>query len=411
MSLTVKLEDTFSSLKHKNFRYFWTGQCISLMGTWVQRTAQAWLVYSLFKSPFLLGLIGVFQFGPVFLLSLVVGVFVDRFPKKKLLILTQIIFMLQSLILTYLIWIQKVQYWHIALLASVFGLAQTLDMPVRQSFFVELVGKDDLMNAISLNSTINNLAKIVGPSVAGVLMVHLGVTACFFINGISFIPVIYGLCKIKVKVNIPKRNHQNILKEIQDGIDYIVKNDSLKFTIMLMIIVCIFSANSEVIIPVFTSEILKMGAKEYSFLLSCFGFGALFGAIFMASRSRYGLNKSILIADSILISLVQILTYFTKQYCVIAGIISLIGFFYLTFLNMSNSTLQISTSNEYRGRVMSVYTLIVSGSAPIGNTFAGTVMEKSGAGIGYFICGLCTFFLVVLVLIVVNLKNLRTVPK
>ncbi|MFA6941868.1 MAG: MFS transporter [Clostridiaceae bacterium] len=408
MKLRIKLGDTFSSLKHRNFRYFWTGQCISLMGTWVQRTAQAWLVYSITKSPLLLGLLGVFQFGPVFLLSLFVGVFVDRFSKKKLLILTQIIFMVQSLILTYLIWIHAVKYWHIALLASIFGLAQTLDMPVRQSFFVELVGKEDLMNAISLNSTITNLAKIIGPSVAGILMVKLGVTACFFINGISFIPVIYGLVQIKVKANIQKRNHENVFKQIKDGIDYIIENDYLKFTVMLMIIVCIFSANSEVIIPVLVSEVLKMGAKEYSFLLSAFGFGALCGAIFMASRSRHGLNKNILIADSILISLAQIFIYFLKQYYIIAVFIIFIGLFYMTFLNMSNSTLQMNTTNEYRGRVMSVYTLIVSGSAPIGNSFAGTVMEKASPDIGYLMCGLVTIVLVVSLLLFRKINSSNT---
>jgi len=378
------------------------------MGTWVQRTAQAWLVYSITKSPLLLGLLGVFQFGPVFLLSLFVGVFVDRFSKKKLLILTQIIFMVQSLILTYLIWIHAVKYWHIALLASIFGLAQTLDMPVRQSFFVELVGKEDLMNAISLNSTITNLAKIIGPSVAGILMVKLGVTACFFINGISFIPVIYGLVQIKVKANIQKRNHENVFKQIKDGIDYIIENDYLKFTVMLMIIVCIFSANSEVIIPVLVSEVLKMGAKEYSFLLSAFGFGALCGAIFMASRSRHGLNKNILIADSILISLAQIFIYFLKQYYIIAVFIIFIGLFYMTFLNMSNSTLQMNTTNEYRGRVMSVYTLIVSGSAPIGNSFAGTVMEKASPDIGYLMCGLVTIVLVVSLLLFRKINSSNT---
>jgi len=405
MKLTTKLGDTFSSLKHKNFRYFWTGQCVSLMGTWIQRTTQAWLVYNITKSPLLLGLLGVFQFGPVFLFSLPVGVFVDRFSKKKLLIITQAVFMIQSLILSYLVWINAVRYWHIALLAIIFGFAQTLDMPVRQSFFVELVGKEDLMNAISLNSTISNLAKIIGPSVAGILMVKLGDTACFFINGISFIPVIFGLCQIKAKINISKRNHQKVLKEIKDGIHYIIENNDLKFTVILMAAVCIFSANSEVIIPVITSEVLKMGAREYSFLLSAFGLGALCGAVFMASRSRHGLNKAILIADSILISIAQILTYFLSQLYILAFIIMLMGFFYMTFLNMSNSTLQINVNNDYRGRVMSVYALIVSGSAPLGNSFAGAVMEKAGAGMGYFMCGLVTLVLAVSLLIFTKISS------
>lgn len=398
MNILNKIGNTFSSLKHKNFRYFWTGQCISLLGTWIQRTAQAWLVYTLTKSPFLLGLLGVFQFGPVFLFSLFVGVFIDRFSKKKLLIMTQCIFMVQSLILAFLVWTHHANYLNIAVLAVVFGFAQTLDLPIRQSFYVELVGKDDLMNAISLNSTIINLAKVVGPSIAGVLIVKLGITACFFINGISFIPVIYGLCKINVKANIINRNHENVINEIKDGLKYIIRSDVLRFTVILMIIVCVFSANTETIVPVLASAVLKMGAKEYSVLLSAFGVGALCGAIFMTIRSKRGLSKTILIGDSILISIAQILTYFSNQYYVIAILIVFIGFFYLTFLNMSNSTLQINTANEYRGRIMSVYSLITSGSAPIGNSFAGAIMQDAGANMGYIACGLATLILVIILL-------------
>ena len=399
MKLVTKLKTTFSSLKYKNFRYFFIGQCISLMGTWMQRAAQAWLVYSITKSAFLLGLLGVFQFGPLFLFSLFAGVFIDRHSKKRLLIMTQITFMIQSLVLAFLVWTNMVKYWQIALLALVFGFAQTFDLPVRQSFYVDLVGKDELMNAISLNSTINNLAKVVGPSIAGLLLVKLGASACFFINGISFIPVIYGLYKIKTKNHVSQKKHGNVIKEITDNIKYIMKNDVLKFTVILMAIVSIFSANSEVIIPVFTSEVLKMGATEYSFLLSAFGVGALCGAIFMASRSKHGLNKHILIQDSILISIVQILTLFCKQYYFAAILIAFIGFFYLTFLNMSNSTLQLNISDDYRGRVMSVYSLIVYGSAPIGNSFVGYVMQKSGASMGYFTCGLLTLIFVIALLI------------
>lgn len=406
MKLMKKLSNTFTSLKYKNFRYFMIGQCISVVGTWIQRTAQVWLVYSLTKSAFLLGLLGVFQFGPVFLCSLFAGVLIDRFPKKKLIIFTQFVFMIQSLILAYLVWIQRARYWQIAILALIFGFAQTLDMPARQAYYAELVGKADLMNAISLNSTIFNLARVVGPSVAGILLVKLGAAACFFINGISFIPVIYGLYAINAKDNIQSKKHEKIIKEIIDSIKYIMKNDALKFTLILMIIVCIFSANSEVIIPVFTNEVLKMGARGYTFLLSALGFGAFCGAIFMASRSKRGLNKVILIWDSILISMTQIFIYFIKQYYFVAILIVFIGFFYLTFLNMSNSTLQMNITNDYRGRVMSVYALITSGSAPIGNSFAGYIMERSGANMGYFACGLFTLVLVSALLLFHKMRRL-----
>lgn len=388
----------FAALNHKNFRYFWSGQCISLIGTWTQRTAQAWLVYNLTKSPFLLGLLGVFQFGPTMLFSLFAGVLVDMFPKRRLLILTQIIFMIQSFILSILVWTGSVKYWHIALLALVFGFAQTLDMPTRQSFVVELVGKEDLMNGISLNSTVINLAKIIGPSFAGIIMLKLGVAACFFINSVSFLPVIYGLYKINVNTVNSNKINGNILKEIKDGVLYIFNDNTLKFTCIIMIIFCTFSANSEVIIPVFASGVLHGGAKEYSFLLSALGIGALTGAIFMAARSKRGPNKYILIGDAIFISFAQILTYFFKQFYIIALIIIFIGFFYLTFLNMANSTLQVNSTNEFRGRVMSVYSLFNVGAAPIGNFFSGAVMEHLGNNMGYLICGLVTLILTIVLM-------------
>lgn len=401
--------DLFTSLKHKNFRYFMSGQCISLLGTWTQRTAQAWLVYSITKSPFLLGLIGAFQFGPQMLFSLFAGVIVDRFPKRQLLIFTQIVFMIQSLILAVLVLSGTVKYWHIIILALVFGFGQTLDLPARQAFSVELVGKEDLMNAISMNSTIVNLAKIIGPSLAGIIMLKLGVATCFFINSISFLPVIYGLYKITANTCSSNKVHGNMLTEIKEGILYILNDDSLKFTCIIMFIVCTFSANAEVIIPVFTTGSLHGSAKEYSFLLSALGIGAFIAALFMAGRSKKGPKNYILIGGAIFVSIAQILTYFLKQYYILTLLIMLIGFFYLTFLNMSNSTLQINSSNEFRGRVMSVYSLLNVGTTPIGNCFSGVVMEFLGDDSGFFICGLVTLIFTIALLIWRKFKTISNI--
>lgn len=397
--------NVFTSLKHKNFRYFWFGQCISVIGTWTQRTAEVWLVYSLTKSPFLLGLVGVFQFGPTMLGSLFAGVIVDRFPKRKIIILTQLIFMLQSLILSILIFTGTVKYIHIIFLALMFGLAQSLDMPARQSFVVELVGKEDLMNGISLNSTVINLAKVVGPSIAGIIIVKYGIFTCYLINTLSFIPVIYGLYKITAKGTSAINKNSSVFKEIKDGLSYILKDGKLLFTCSMMLIVCTFSANSEVIIPVFSSYVFHGGAKKYSSLLSCLGMGALIGAIFMATRSKRGPKKSILIFDALLISVAQILTYFIRNYYVIGLLIVSIGFFYLTFLNMSNSTLQVNSSNEYRGRVMSIYSLLNAGTTPIGNCFSGAVMENIGNDTGFMICGLFTLIPTLLLLTTLKFRK------
>jgi len=395
-----RLKDTFSALRHRNFRYFWCGQCISLMGTWMQRTAQAWLVYQLTNSPFLLGILGVFQFGPVLLFSLFAGVYVDRFPKKKILLFTQSLFTVQALLLTILVWTGTVQYWHILILAAVFGFGQSIDMPARQSFFIELVGKEDLMNAISLNSSIVNLAKIVGPAAAGVAMVKMGATFCFFLNTVSFIPVIYGLYLIDVEGKVKIREKGNVLTNIKQGLIYIRKNYDLMTTVLIMAVVCTFSMNTDIIIPVFAKDVLHKGPHEYSLLLSAMGAGSFIGAMLMAGRSKRGLKRAILFIDAFMVSIVQIIASFSGYLIPSMIGVALIGFFNMTFLNMGNSTMQLSSNDEYRGRVMSVYTIVVSGTTPVGNFYAGTVMEHMGANMGFFMCGVATLIPAVILLIV-----------
>lgn len=391
--------NTFSSLKHKNFRYFWFGQCISIIGTWIQRTAQAWLVYQLTDSPFLLGILGVFQFGPVLLFSLFAGVIADRLPKRKLMIFNQVVFMIQSGILTALVLTGHIKYWHILLLAALFGCVQTLDVPTKQAFFIDLVGKEDLMNAISLNSTIVNLARIFGPLIAGVAMMKLGAGYCFLLNTVTFIPAILGLYLIDTGNSAANRAKGNILHDIKEGLLYIKNNEILKTTIIVIAIVGTFIMNTDVIIPVFTKTILGKGEAAYSQLLAAFGVGSFTGAVVMAQRSRKGLNKIILYGNAVLMSVLYILVSFTPNFILSLFLMAAIGFCLLTFLNMGNSTLQLNSSNEYRGRVMSIYTLVFLGSTPIGNFFTGSVMEHFGGNSGFLVCGGVTLFLIVIVLI------------
>ena len=224
---------TFRSLKYRNFRLFWFGQCISLTGTWVQQTAQTWLVYSVTNSPFKVGLVGVAQFLPMLFLSLFAGVVVDHFSKKKLLVLTQALFLAQAVAMTLLTYTHIIQYWHILLLSFLFGVTQTLDMPARQSFFIDLVGPENVTNAISLNSTIVNLARIIGPALSGVLMMKLGATACFLINSVSYIPVIIGIMMIRVNEKQSVTYSRNMLPEISDGMRYIKKDKTLVADVLM----------------------------------------------------------------------------------------------------------------------------------------------------------------------------------
>lgn len=407
MSFKGKLQDTFISLKHADFRYFLSGQLISLMGTMVQNTALSWYVYKLTNSPFLLGLLGVFQYAPVLLMTLIGGVIVERHSKRKILIVTQFSYMVQAFILTLVVYSGESKYWILALLAAVNGSITSLDMPTRQSFFIEFVGKRDLPNAISLNSTVFNMSRIVGPAFAGIIMNKFGVLQCFLINAISFIPVIYGVFKIKAQGNPKKLSDRNsgIFKELKDGILYTVKKRTLISTFLVMGVVCTFAFNSNVIIPVFAKEVMNGGASEYSFLLSIMGMGSLFGAMFMANTGRRLKINHYLIINSVILGILQIITVFTSNYILISLMLLFIGFFGLTFLNKANSTLQFNTEDGYRGRVMSIYAFLNIGSTPLGNAFVGFIMEKFGGKFGFFSCGLSIILLIFFAVFLSRLKK------
>jgi len=385
--VTGFFKTTFSSLKYRDFRLFWFGQCISLTGTWMQRTAQVWLVYTLTKSPFMVGIIGVCQFMPMLLFSLFAGVIVDRFPKKNIIIFTQLMFIAQAAVMTVLTFTKLIKVEHILVLSAVYGMTQTLDMPARQSFFVDLVGRENLMNAVSLNSTIVNLARIVGPAVSGLVMVRYGMVFCFFINAVSFIPVITGIILIKANGGTLHHATRRVLPEISEGLRYIAKNETLVIDVLLMAAICTFAMNNDAIIPVFAQTVLGRGANGYTGLLSASGIGSFIAAIFMAYISRRGTHKGILIIAGAATAVLQILTVVTRQYVVCALLIGMIGFVNLAFLNTANSVFQLTSSDEYRGRVMSVYSFLNQGSTPAGNFFAGTVMEYAGGDSGFVSCG------------------------
>lgn len=239
--------------------------CVSTIGTWMQNTAQPWLAYKLTDSPLLLSLIGVAQFTPMLLFSLFAGVVIDRLPKKKILIFTQSASLLVTLILAVLAWTGAVRYWHILLLSLLLGFVNTLDMPTRQSFIVELVGKEDRMNAIALNSTVFNLARIVGPAVAGILMGYFGIAACFFANSVSFAAVLVSLFFIQPLPITAEHGNSGggVIANIADGLKYIYRSDVLFSTLMVMAVVGTFAPNFSVLVPVFATKILGQGEAGY----------------------------------------------------------------------------------------------------------------------------------------------------
>lgn len=381
----------FSSLKHRDFRIFWIGQCVSLMGTWMQRTALIWLVYTMTDSPFLVGLVGVAQFLPMLLFTLFAGAVVDRFPKRKILIVTQSLLMLQAFALAMLAFFNSEQYWQLLLLCAFLGITTTIDMPARLSFFADLVGKEDVMNAVSLNSSIVNLARIIGPAVAGIVMMKFGAAVCFLINALSFLAVIYSLTRIETKDSVAPPQKRNMLEEVKEGLAYIKNDETLYLNAVFLAIVSTFAMNSEVIIPVFAKTVLGMGAGAYTKLLSAAGAGSLAGAVTMASLSKKGVRKWILLVGAAATLSVQVLMAIAWNYALALLFVAMIGFFNLVFLNAGNSIFQVYAPDKYRGRVMSVYSFLTQGLLPMGNFFAGTAMQAFGGWAGYPAYGLTAF--------------------
>ncbi|NLH00632.1 MAG: MFS transporter [Clostridiales bacterium] len=384
----MTVNNPFSALKHKNFRYYWLGMCISTIGTWMQNVAQPWLAYKLTNSAFLLSLIGALQFLPMLMFSLFAGVLVDRLSKKKILLFTQTASLITTFLLAFLVWTGKIQYWHLLAAAAVLGVINTLDMPARQAFIIELVDKGHLMNAIALNSAVFNLARTIGPAAAGIVMDLWGIEACFFINSISFAAVVFSLFFIHPNESEKSvKKEESIMKNIAEGLKYIYTKKILLATILIMGVVGTFAINFNVLVTVFSVQSLGQSETGYGLLMSCMGMGSFMGAMLVASISKSGPKKFVMYIVPVLVGLSLIAIGLTKSYSLACIALAVAGFFFVMYSSTANSAIQINTDAEHLGRVMSVYTLVFAGSTPIGNLFAGAITERLDARLGFISCG------------------------
>ncbi len=370
----------FSALRHRNFRLFWTGQMISLIGTWMQNVGQAWLVLTLTNSAFLLGLVSAAQFTPVLLVSLYAGVVVDRVSKRNLLLLTQSTLLVLALVLALLVSTGTVRYWHVLILALLLGLVNAFDMPVRQSYVYELVGgRDDLMNAIALNSAIFNGARIVGPGVAGLVMAAWGPAAAFYLNALSFLAVIAGLRLIPSCPPPEVGRRRPTLEHLREGLAYIRRERRVSGPLLLLGILSIFAMNFNVLVPVYARNVLHQSAKGFGFLMSSLGLGALAGSLTLAGRARRGPDPRTLLGAGLGLGLFQIILSLVRSYGMAAVVLGLTGWAMLSFNTSVNTTVQLTVPDNLRGRVMSVYTFLLAGVTPFGALFAGTLSSHWGA--------------------------------
>ncbi len=393
------IKTLFRSLRHRNFRLFFSGQLVSLIGTWMQNVGQAWLVLELTHSAFKLGVVSALQFLPMLFFSFFTGPFIDYFSKRKIIIFTQTALMLLAFTLALLDFTGVVKYWHVLVLATLLGVVNTIDMPARQAFIIEMVGKEDLMNAIAMNSSIFNAARAVGPAIAGLLIGAAGTTLCFFVNGLSFLAVLWGLLLMKFeRIPAGKPRVYNVVNDITEAMRYIKATPVLMITILLVAVVSIFATNFTVLVPVFSRQELHRDAAAFGFLLSSFGVGALIGAVSLAYLSRYGPKPGVLLGGGLGLSLVLILIGLQKTYGITALLLALSGWCMVTFFGMANTTVQLNTEDRLRGRVMSVYTFTFGGLTPIGSLFAGSVAHVLKAPLTFALGGLISgvVFLVVI---------------
>jgi len=371
------------ALNHRDFRRFWTGQLISLVGTWMQSVGQSWLVLELTNSPFKLGLISALQFGPMLCFSFVAGVIADRVPKRRLIIATQTALMLQAFGLSALAWTGHVQYWHVAVLASLYGVATTLDMPTRQSFIVEMVGKDDLMNAIALNSAMFNGARVVGPAVAGLLVARYGVAIAFLLNGLSFLAVILALLGIHNEGLPQARGETSVFEDVAAGIRYATGTPLVSLVLSLLLFVSLFAINHSVLVPILARDILHEGAQGFGLLMASLGTGAVAGALALAMLGSGRPRLAVLVAGAAVVSAGTLSLAAVRHFWPAAVGLALIGFSQIVFLASSNSTLQMAVPDRLRGRIMGLYGFVLVGVTPIGSLFVGSIAEVFGVSAAF----------------------------
>jgi MFS family permease len=368
------LKVVFRSLKYRNFRLFFTGQSISLIGTWIQYIAMPWLVYDISHSVFLLGVVSFTGQIPTLILGSFSGVLTDRWNRYHILIVTQSLAMLQALSLAFIIFYGNIQVWHIILLSILLGCINAFDTPARQSFLVEMVeDKNDLSNAIALNSTMFNGARLIGPSIAGILIATVGEGACFLINGLSYIVVIACLFGMKIKRVRTAVKKNGFKKDLKEGFSYTFGFTPIKYIILLIALFSLTGLPYAVLMPVYAKDILHGGSHTFGFLMGAAGLGAMTGAIYLASR-RHVLGLERLIPRAVgLFGLGLIAVSISRNFYLSVGLMAIAGFGMMIGLASCNTIIQTLVEDDKRGRVMSIYTMAFMGAAPFGSLIAGSL--------------------------------------
>ncbi|MFT4175548.1 MAG: MFS transporter [Luteolibacter sp.] len=381
----VGWRSALSAFQHRNYRIFFSGQIISLIGTWLQTTAEGWLVYQLSGSSLALGINRFANMLPFALLALWGGTIADRRSKREILLYTQGVSMVLALVLAALVYYNLVQVWHVAAIGCLLGIVNAFDVPARQSFVVELVGKEDLMNGIALNSSMFNLARVIGPAIAGLLIGVVGIAGCFLINGISYIAVIAGYSSLKLPEHVQRTDHPPFSAAVREAFNHIAGNGPLRAVMILVSTFSLFGQSYSVLMPVFARDILHGDAKAFGILMAANGIGALLGGLTLASHGKR-LSRRTLIYSG-LFGCCLFLTAFALSpwFWVSAALLVFAGFCMILFLATANTSVQLRSPDALRGRIMGFYSLSFLGMSSIGSLLTGYLAKHFTAPGAIFI--------------------------
>jgi predicted MFS family arabinose efflux permease len=374
------------ALRHRDFRVFFAGQAVALVGSWMQQVAQAWLVLSLTNSPLRLGLVGSLNFLPILLFALVGGAVADRLPKRRLLVLTQSLLFCQTAMLALLIVSGRVRYWHICVLALVWGIANTVDLPVRQAFVVELAGRADVTSAVALNSAAFNVARIVGPAAAGLLIARAGVAPAYFINAGAFVVVIVALLTVRARGTPLPREGTTIGEEIREGVGYVLQTPRILILLAVLAVISITVFNFSVYVPLFARQVLGLGPEGFGLLMAAVGVGAVGGALTLGALQAPSI--SLLFTTGFLSCTGLVVMSTIGRFGVAAVVLFVLGWISVMVVAGCQAALQLAAPDRLRGRIMSLHTFIYGGVFPFGAFTVGSISEHWGVSWAFRVAGL-----------------------
>lgn len=386
-----RIPKTFSALRHRNYRLFLIGQFISLAGTWMQTIAQGWLVYQISGSELALGIVGFASAIPALLISPVAGVITDRVSRRALLVATQTGAMSLALILATLTFLDIVQVWHVVVLAVCLGVINSFDGPARQAFVVEMVGRDDLPNAIALNSMTFNSGRIVGPAIGGAVLVLVGAAWCFLINGLSFLAVIAGLLAMKLPPRKPDTSSLSPIKQMRSALAYLGHEPELRALLLMALAFSLFGISYSTVLPAFIDKVLGQGAAAFGTVNAMSGIGAVTGAFIVAKWGDRGQRGKWLSWAIMGFPVVLTLFAYNRYYPLTLFLAVLLGVGFMLTFTLINTLLQTSLADDMRGRVLSLYTLTFFGFTPFGNLAIGSMSEWIGLSQALMISAVLSF--------------------